>query len=59
MRWPKHVAAVLLPQSDGFSIARAYPEIEGHYTMWGDPDRLLANVERVAIHPEPGRLEGA
>lgn len=59
VRWPKHVAALLLPQQDGFSIARTYPEIEGHYTVWGDPDKLLANVERVATHQEPGKLENA
>jgi hypothetical protein len=59
VRWPKHVAAVLLPQDEGFSIARTYPEIEGHYTVWGDPERLLANVERVATHSQPGTLEDA
>jgi hypothetical protein len=57
IRWPKHVAALLLPQDEGFSIARTYPEIEGHYTVWGDPDRLLANVERVSTRQQPGTLE--
>lgn len=57
VRWPKHVAAILLPQSERFSIARTYPQILGHYTVWGDPDSLLANVERVDTHDEPGTLE--
>jgi hypothetical protein len=56
-RWPKHLAAVLLPENEGFSIARTYPEIDGHYTVWGDPERLLANVERVTSRTEPGTLE--
>ena len=50
---PKHVAAVLLPDSEGFSIARTYPEIEGHFTIWGDPERLVANVERIESHEDP------
>jgi hypothetical protein len=58
VRWPKHVAGVLLPQNEGFSIARTYPEILGHCTIWGDPDILLTNVERVDTYPEPGTLEG-
>lgn len=57
VRWPKHVAALLLPQDEGFSIARTYPEIEGHFTIWGDPDRLLANVERVSTYQQPDTLE--
>lgn len=57
VRWPKHVARVLLPQNEGFSIARTYPEILGHYTIWGDPDILLTNVERVDTHHEPRTLE--
>lgn len=57
IRWPKHVAAVLLPDHEGFSIARTYPEIYGHYTVWGDPERLLANVERVATYGEGDRVE--
>jgi hypothetical protein len=44
---------VLLPDSEGFSIARAYPEIEGHYTIWGDPERLVANVERIETYEDP------
>ena len=58
VRWPKHVAGVLLPQNAGFSIARTYPQILGHYTIWGDPDILLTNVERVDTYLEPGTLEG-
>lgn len=57
VRWPKHVAALLLPQGEGFSIARTYPEIAGHYTVWGDPEQLLGNVERVTTYREPGTLE--
>jgi hypothetical protein len=57
IRWPKHVAAVLLPEAEGFSIARTYPEIEGHYSVWGDPERLLANVQRVSTHSEPGKFQ--
>jgi hypothetical protein len=56
IRWPEHVAALLLPQDEGFSIARTYPEIEGHHTIWGDPDRLLANVECVSTYQQPGTL---
>jgi hypothetical protein len=59
VRWPKHVARVLLPEGDGFSIARTYPDIRGHYTIWGDPDRLLANAERVDTHYDPDTLEEA
>ncbi len=59
INWPKHVAAVVLADQEGFSIARTYPDIEGHYTVWGDPERLLANVERVAMHHQPGRVEDA
>lgn len=59
VRWPKHVASVLLPQSQRFSIARTYPQILGHYTIWGDPDSLLANVERVDTRGEPGTLDEA
>lgn len=59
VRWPKHVARMLLPQSEGFSIARTYPQIRGHYTIWGDPDALLANVERVDTYADPGTLEEA
>jgi hypothetical protein len=51
--WPKHIAAVLLPEQEGFRIARTYPEVEGHHTVWGDPERLIANVERVVTHSEP------
>jgi len=28
----------------GFMIARTY--VDEHYTVWGDPDELLARVER-------------
>jgi hypothetical protein len=59
VRWPKHVARVLLPQGEGFSIARTYTQILGHYTIWGDPDTLLANVERVDTYTDPGTLEDA
>jgi hypothetical protein len=59
VRWPKHVARILLPQSEGFSIARTYPDILGHYTIWGDPDTLLVNVERVDTYANPGTLEEA
>ncbi len=59
VRWPKHVARILLPQSEGFSIARTYPQILGHYTIWGDPDSLLANAERVDTYADPGTLEEA
>lgn len=58
VRWPKHVAAVVLPESERFSIARTYPEIEGHYSVWGDPERLLANVQGVSTHLDPGKLHG-
>jgi hypothetical protein len=57
INWPKHVATLVLPDHEGFSIARTYPDIEGHYTVWGDPERLLDNVERVATHRQPGTVE--
>jgi hypothetical protein len=59
VRWPKHLAAVLLPEQEGFSIARTYPQIEGHYTIWGKPERWVANVERVTTHIEPDTVEEA
>jgi hypothetical protein len=59
VRWPQHVAGVLLPQSEGFSIARTYPQITEHYTVWGDPDALLANVERVETYRDPDTVEEA
>jgi hypothetical protein len=57
VRWPKHVARLLLPQNEGFSIAWTYPQILGHYTIWGNPDILLTNLERVDTYDEPGTLE--
>jgi hypothetical protein len=54
--WPKRVAALWLPQAYGFSIARTQPEVDGHYTVWGDAELLLGNVERVDTREEPGKL---
>lgn len=31
-------------------------EITGHYTVWGDAERLLGNVERLDTREEPGTL---
>jgi hypothetical protein len=44
VRFPKIVVAVRLMHDFGFSLARTFADIDGHYTVWGDPDSLLSAV---------------
>jgi len=46
VRFPKMVARVYLEEGCGFMIARTLADVDEHYTVWGDPDELLARVER-------------
>jgi len=55
VRFPKMVARVYLEEGCGFMIARTLADVEDHYTLWGDPDELLARVERpVPRYDDPG-----
>jgi hypothetical protein len=53
VRFPKLIAAVILADGKGLSLARTYADIEGHYTVWGDPDDLMAAVASVSRHDDP------
>jgi hypothetical protein len=53
VRYPKLIAAVILSEGKGLCLARTYADIEGHYTVWGDPDDLLASVANVSRHDAP------
>jgi hypothetical protein len=55
VKWPKLIATVWLESGRGFMIARTYVDIDEHYTLWGDPDDLLALVQgRAARFDDPG-----
>jgi hypothetical protein len=43
-RFPARVASVELGRNNGFSLARTYIDIDGHYSVWGDPEKLLGAV---------------
>lgn len=47
-RYPKIVAEVALPAGHGFGIARTMLDLEGHYSVWGDPAGLLDRVSSVS-----------
>jgi hypothetical protein len=49
VRYPKMIASVRLAADKGFTIARTYVDIEGHYSAWGDPERFRASLEGVVI----------
>lgn len=51
--WPKLIAAVVLAEDRRLCLARTYADIEGHYTVWGDPDDLLASVATISRRDEP------
>lgn len=45
VRFPKIIAAVRLAPNRGFTVARTYAEVQGHFSVWGDPEDLLDHVE--------------
>ncbi len=45
IRFPKLIARVHLEEGCGFMIARTYADVDEHYTVWGDPEELLARVD--------------
>jgi hypothetical protein len=45
VRFPKWIARVHLEEGCGFMVARTYADVDEHYTVWGDPEELLARVE--------------
>jgi hypothetical protein len=53
VRFPKFVATVHLQPGEGFMLARTYADVEGHYTLWGDPEALVRSVARVQPHEQP------
>ena len=50
---PAYIACVRLDVENGFSVARTESGIDGHYSVWGDPEKLLG-----AIQGLPARHEG-
>lgn len=44
VRFPKIIAAVRLAPGRGFTVARTYADIEGHFSVWGEPADLLDHV---------------
>jgi hypothetical protein len=53
VRFPKFVATVHLQPGEGFMLARTYADVEGHYTVWGDPEALVRSVARVQPYEQP------
>lgn len=45
VRFPKIIAAVRLAPNRGFTVARTYAEVQGHFSVRGDPEDLLDHVE--------------
>jgi hypothetical protein len=43
--FPAYIAPVRLKRNNGFSFARTQVDIHGHYSVWGDPEKLLLAVE--------------
>jgi hypothetical protein len=43
--FPKFIVSVRLEPERGFMLARTESEIEGHFSVWGDPESLLESVE--------------
>jgi hypothetical protein len=52
--FPAYVVRVRLDAENGFSIARTEADIEGHYSVWGDAEKLLG-----AATAAPSRHEAA
>ena len=53
--FPKFITSVRLEPDRGFMLARTESEIEGHFSVWGDPESLLDSVEGpVTRVDEPG-----
>jgi hypothetical protein len=53
--FPKFIVSVRLEPERGFTLARTESEIEGHFSVWGDPESLLDPVEGpVTRIDEPG-----
>ena len=46
-QWPKLIARLRLRPGNGFMIARTLVDIDDHYSIWGEVDRLLTCVESV------------
>jgi hypothetical protein len=44
-RYPLAVAAVTLREGEGFMLSKTYGP--GHYTVWGNPETLLANARPI------------
>jgi hypothetical protein len=42
--FPAYIAEVELKRNNGFSLARTDVNILGHYSVWGDPEKLLLAV---------------
>jgi hypothetical protein len=51
-RYPKLVASVDLMPDHGFALARTLLDVEGHYTVWGEPDGLLNHVSSISREDE-------
>jgi hypothetical protein len=43
--FPARVAGVVLGRDNGFSLARTDINVDGHYSVWGDPEKLLQAAE--------------
>jgi hypothetical protein len=54
VRYPKFVVPVLLVPGLGFNLARVEADIEGHYCVWGDPERLLDQAGPSTRYDDPG-----
>lgn len=52
-RYPKRIAEVRLEPEHGLSLARTFPLVGGHHTIWGEPDVLARLVESVFVDPGP------
>lgn len=53
-RYPKYVARVVLEPGHGLALARTILDLPGHYTIWGTPEELLAQVSSVTRRDEEG-----
>lgn len=52
-RYPKRIALVRLDPDCGLSLARTFPLVDGHHTIWGEPDVLVHLVESLFVDPGP------
>ena len=52
-RYPKRIARVELVPGHGLSLARTFPVVDGHHTIWGEPDVLARLVRFVFVDTGP------